>query len=281
MVWFAAFGFAGWLFESVWAVLTQHHWESRGFLYGPICPIYGVGAVGALAIFKLLFAQFGVMPIWEVFLICMVGSAIMEYSISWGMEKAFGTVWWDYTNMPLNLNGRICLPASLLFGAAGVAVVFLLMPLISYVNALVPGFVFELLAIAITIALTIDATLTVTDITNLLQTLNRLDSQMNDRMEGIVSSVRETREGFSSNLSDSRQAAMAQLRETREGISSNISDSRQAAMAQLRETAMNLSGHQQAMLKNMRRFASKKTARAAQLVQEARGTLNERREKKK
>ena len=74
---------------------------------------------------------------------------------------------------------------------------------------------------------------------------------------------------------------MAQLRETREGISSNISDSRQAAMAQLRETAMNLSGHQQAMLKNMRRFASKKTARAAQLVREARSTLNERREKRK
>ncbi len=280
MVWFAAFGFAGWLFESVWAVLTQHHWESRGFLYGPICPIYGVGAVGALIIFKLLFAQFGTMPFWEVFLICMVGSAIMEYSISWGMEKIFGTVWWDYTNMPLNLNGRICLPASLLFGAAGVAVVFLLMPLVSFVNAAVPGFAFELLAIAITIALTIDATLTVTDITNLLQTLNRLDSQMNDRMEGIVSSVRETREGLSSNLSDSRQAAMAQLRETRDDISSNFSDGRQAAMAQLRETAMSLSGHQQALLKNMRRFASKKTARTVKLVREARSTLNERRGKK-
>lgn len=252
MVWFAVFSFAGWLFESVYAVLTQHHWEGRGFLYGPICPIYGVGSIGALVLFKLLFARFGVLPAWEVFLICMVGSAILEYSISWWMEKAFGTVWWDYSNLPLNLHGRICLPASLLFGCAGLAVAYLLLPLVPALNAMVPVAVVELLALLITIAITVDTTLTITDLTNLLQTLNRLDEQMNDRMEGIVVSVRETREGLTSDFSDGRQAAIDQLR----------------------ETASSLSTHQQAMLRNMRRFASDRTAQTVGLIQDARRAVS-------
>lgn len=229
VVWFAVLSFAGWLFESVYAVLTSHHWDARGFLYGPLCPIYGVGGVLALVVFRLLFARFGMLPAWEVFLVCMAGSALMEYGISWGMERAFGTVWWDYSNMPLNLNGRICLPASLLFGLVGVAVVYLLMPVVGVAPAVVPGFVFELLAVAIVIAITADATLTITDITNLLQSINRIDERVNGRMEDIVASVRETREGITSDLADGRQAAALQLR----------------------ETASSLSAHQQVLLRNM------------------------------
>ena len=56
---------------------------------------------------------------WQVFLASATGSAVLEYSTSWVLEKLFHARWWDYSNIPLNLNGRICLPFALCFGTVG------------------------------------------------------------------------------------------------------------------------------------------------------------------
>jgi uncharacterized membrane protein len=121
-VWFTAASLAGWLFESLYAIVRTGHWERRGFLYGPCCPIYGVGLVAAILLFDRPEVVSGDLPPWAVFVLSMCGSAVLEYTVSVAFENLFGAVWWDYSDMPLNLNGRICLPASLLFGLAGVVV---------------------------------------------------------------------------------------------------------------------------------------------------------------
>ena len=71
--------------------------------------------------------QQGLTPEWyQVFLVSMVGSAILEYATSWTLERLFHARWWDYSNMPLNLNGRISVPSSVFFGLGGLLVVYVL-----------------------------------------------------------------------------------------------------------------------------------------------------------
>ena len=111
-VWFIVYSFLGWCFETVYCTATQRQWANRGFLYGPICPIYGCGAVSISIIIELLdFRHAPDLKVWQVFLISMVGSAIMEYLTSWVLEKWFHAYWWDYSDLPLiSTAASVCQP---------------------------------------------------------------------------------------------------------------------------------------------------------------------------
>ena len=125
-VWFVIYSVVGWLWESTYCTIVERTWQNRGFLYGPYCPIYGTGIVGIMLLWHHVLEQ-GTAPAWyEVFFVVMVGSAVLEYVTHWALEKLFHAYWWDYSNMPLNLNGRICLPASTFFGLGGLLVVYVL-----------------------------------------------------------------------------------------------------------------------------------------------------------
>lgn len=128
-VYFIEASFAGWVWECLYSAVKQGRWENRGFLFGPVIPIYGVGTVGMMIIVRLLpDLSAGDVSLWKVFVISVVGSAILEYVTSYVMEWLFHAVWWDYSDLPLNIHGRICLPASLGFGVAGVVIVKYVIP---------------------------------------------------------------------------------------------------------------------------------------------------------
>lgn len=124
-VWFLVFmfyAFAGWLLEVAMSLLQRRKFVNRGFLIGPICPIYGVGAL-ALS----LLVDPGESPL-VIFCVAVVGSAILEYTVSYFMEKIFRVRWWDYTERLFNLNGRICFESIFGFGIIGVLILKLLTP---------------------------------------------------------------------------------------------------------------------------------------------------------
>ena len=109
--------FAGVVVELLWCLMKNGYLESRsGLVYGPLNPLYGVGAVVlTLALYKYrnrssVISLFGGM---------LVGS-VVEYLCSWGQEALFGSRSWDYSAMPFNLNGRICLMYSIFWGFLGV-----------------------------------------------------------------------------------------------------------------------------------------------------------------
>ena len=126
-VWFLLFmtySCAGWAMELVVTLFQKHRITNRGFFIGPICPIYGVGAlVGTLAIGHIE-------NLIAIFCVSVVGAAILEYLTSFFMEKIFRVRWWDYSDQPFNLNGRICLGALLGFGIAGVLIIRVFNPLL-------------------------------------------------------------------------------------------------------------------------------------------------------
>lgn len=109
--------FAGVVVESIWCLLRHGYLESRaGLIYGPFNLLYGAGAV-ALTVALYRFRNRGR---WLSFLGGMLVGSVVEYLCSWGQEALFGSRSWDYSAMPFNLNGRICLLYSCFWGILGV-----------------------------------------------------------------------------------------------------------------------------------------------------------------
>lgn len=112
--------------EVVCKLIEKHKFINRGFLVGPICPIYGYGV---LLIVLLIGPSKG--DILTVFLKSIFVCSILEYLTSYFMEKLFNARWWDYSKKKFNLNGRICLDTMLPFGLLGVFVIYILHPIIA------------------------------------------------------------------------------------------------------------------------------------------------------
>jgi len=120
---FILYALIGWLCEVAYCSIPEKKFVNRGFLNGPYCPIYGVGAL----IIVFFLGPYIHNPV-KVFLIGMVTTSILEYITSWGMEKTFHAKWWDYSSHKFNINGRVCLKNSILFGVMSLALMYVLHP---------------------------------------------------------------------------------------------------------------------------------------------------------
>ena len=95
---FFIFSFLGWVWETIYCSLRVHKLVNRGFLYGPICPIYGFGALLGFIIYDLV--KTGYLPElewWAIFILGFIVSMVLEYPTSWVLEKLFDARWWDYS----------------------------------------------------------------------------------------------------------------------------------------------------------------------------------------
>ncbi|MFD1485421.1 putative ABC transporter permease [Lacticaseibacillus baoqingensis] len=126
VLYFFAYAFIGWLWESGYVSVQKKHWVNSGFLNGPIIPVYGFSMVTVLA---------AIAPWQNNLLVLYVLSAlvitVIEYLTSWLMELLFHARWWDYSKVPLNLNGRVALPISMFWGIGVVVIVKLIHPFVA------------------------------------------------------------------------------------------------------------------------------------------------------
>lgn len=139
---------AGWLWEVGLGAVKNGIVANRGVLHGPWLPVYGRGAVLILVLLKKLRNK----P-WAEFAGIVVVSGCMEYFISWFLEVTHdGQRWWDYSGYFLNLNGRICAAGLLLFGAAGMAVVYIVAPFLDdLLNKVNPGLSIAVAVLLVTV----------------------------------------------------------------------------------------------------------------------------------
>ena len=190
---FIVLSFAGWIYECTYCSFHTGKWQNRGFLYGPICPIYGAGAVGAIMIGHYLPHVFNPQaPWWRIFLITAALSAVLEYLTSYILERLFHAVWWNYSNMPLNLHGRICLPATTLFGLAGLAIVKLLLPVETELAAQTVPLVNESLSLMLAFVVGIDTGLTVDNLIKLGARLDLMQAEFDQVMEVSFARLKST-----------------------------------------------------------------------------------------
>ena len=119
---FAAFG---WVWELFFYYVQQGKFINRGFLHGPWLPIYGVGGLIVL-IFLFVFRRKPVLHLIATVVLC----GVVEYVGGWALETLFHQKWWDYSGYFLNINGRVCAEGLFVFGAAGMAFIYVLAPLL-------------------------------------------------------------------------------------------------------------------------------------------------------
>ena len=181
---FMLFSFIGWVYECTFCTITNKKWSNRGFLYGPICPIYGSGATLAMLIFSYVPSLSYESPWWKIFLICMIGSAILEYTTSYVLEKKFHALWWDYSNLPFNLNGRISLPTAMAFGVAGIIVVKYILPVIEQIPIQNYPLATEAIAMLLMAMGGADLALTVASLTELIARMDSMEEAFNQKIEG-------------------------------------------------------------------------------------------------
>ncbi len=122
-IYFFLYSFLGWCSEVIFATLKTGKFVNRGFLNGPVCPIYGTGVVLLLLC---------LMPLkkypWAVFFVSVILCSALEFLTGFVLEKIFHKKWWDYSNRKFNIGGFICPEMSLLWGIAAIAVLYGIQP---------------------------------------------------------------------------------------------------------------------------------------------------------
>lgn len=119
---FAVFSFIGWAYESLYYTIQQRKWVNSGFLSTCFCPIYGIGAM-----LDMIFLGW-IENTYVLFLAGMLITTILEYFVSWLLEMLFHQRWWDYTNWPVNIHGRVCLIGGVAFGILTVLLIKFIAP---------------------------------------------------------------------------------------------------------------------------------------------------------
>lgn len=123
IVYFFTYAFLGWALETIFCLVTLGTFLKRGFLYGPICPMYGYAAISMIYFLRKIKSN-----TISKFFLCMILFTIFEYIVAVVLEALFGLRWWDYSNERFNFQGRISLPYSIAWGIIGVVFVEMIHP---------------------------------------------------------------------------------------------------------------------------------------------------------
>ena len=167
---FFVYGFLGWCTEVAFAAFKERRFVNRGFLNGPICPIYGVGVTMVIWCLD---------PVRENLLILYVASVILvtvlEGLTGYAMDKIFHNKWWDYSNMPMNIGGYVCVLFSLIWGVACVAIVDVIHPIIFKGLEWIPYIVGVVLIVILMFTLCADLYVTASGIIKMNRRLERME----------------------------------------------------------------------------------------------------------
>lgn len=210
LLYFFIYGILGWCAEVAFAAVKERRFVNRGFLNGPICPIYGVGVVMVVVFLE---------PFEDQWLLLYLASAVLvtliEGMTGYVLDKLFHHKWWDYSELPLNIGGYVCLLFSVVWGVACVVIVKAVHPLAGDLCALIPLGAGILILSVLSAALAADLTVTVGGIL-------RWNRQL-DAMEKIAADLRELSGKMGENIYENVMDTM----ELREKVDAAVEEKRQ------------------------------------------------------
>lgn len=190
ILYFFFYSAVGWAFESIYCSIGERKLINRGFLTGPMCPIYGTGT---LVMEILLYNPFRDNPI-AVFFLGMLFCDIVEYLTSFIMEKLFNARWWDYKDELLNIKGRICLKHTIIWGMGSLAFVKIVHPRIEVLFGNLSDRTIKITVIVILSVFVVDvifAVIKALDIRKLHTKLIELKETITSNTSEIISAVDE------------------------------------------------------------------------------------------
>lgn len=217
VLYFFFYSAAGWLMESIYCSLAKRKWINRGFLTGPMCPIYGTGAVALLVCLSPIKDSYAIPSILKpvlLFIVGMIVADIVEFITSVLMEKLFHARWWDYSDRKFNIQGRICLRNSLYWGIATIVFFYIVHPPVEEIISMIPtNIVYIILGLifAVFLADLINAVRTALDIRKLMDKMRSMKENIEQKMAEFQQSVSKRTEqsswagDFSARLTETKE----------------------------------------------------------------------------
>ena len=225
LAFFLIYSCTGWCLEVIFAAATTGQLVNRGFLNGPVCPIYGFGMVIVL---------FTLTPLQNSVLLLYIGGVILPSALElvggWALYKLYHTRWWDYSDFPFNIGGYICLEFSLLWGVGTLVVMRIVHPVVAGLVDMVPPFVGFVVMCVLYAVYAADVVVTAFAASGLAKTL--------DAMEQLADSIHAVSDAMTQLLGTTTLNADQKLDEQRLQLKLAAAEAREAAPEKraLRET---------------------------------------------
>ena len=185
LAYFLIYSCLGWCLEVVYAAVTTGKLVNRGFLNGPVCPIYGFGMVIVL---------YALTPLVDNTLLLYLGGVILpsvlELVGGWALYKLYRTRWWDYSDYPFNIGGYICLEFCLLWGVGTLVVMRIVHPIIAGLVAMVPTLVGVILMCILYAVYATDVVATAIAASTLADTLDTME-KLGDSIHAVSDAMTE------------------------------------------------------------------------------------------
>ena len=180
---FLLYSFFGWIMESIYCFIVDKKFVNRGFLIGPVCPIYGIGCIVIIA----FLGKYKGDPI-VLFCMAVIICSILEYFTSYIMEKIFKTRWWDYSQKKYNLNGRICLNNIIAFGVLGLILTYFIHPFVKDILLMINPVLLKVVTSILLILFLVDVSVSTKIIYRIKGVENKV---LTDQTEEINAKVKE------------------------------------------------------------------------------------------
>ena len=185
LAYFLIYSCLGWCLEVVYAAVTTGKLVNRGFLNGPVCPIYGFGMVIVL---------YALTPLVDNTLLLYLGGVILPSALElvggWALYKLYRTRWWDYSDYPFNIGGYICLEFCLLWGVGTLVVMRIVHPIIAGLVAMVPTLVGVILMCILYAVYATDVVATAIAASTLADTLDTME-KLGDSIHAVSDAMTE------------------------------------------------------------------------------------------
>lgn len=197
---FFCYSFIGWIWETIYCSFRAKKFVYRGFLLGPITPIYGFGVLGVL----YFIAPYQNREI-VVFGLAFVLVTLLEYVTSFLLEELFQASLWDYKDVPLNINGRVAVPVSIFWGLCCLFIIEVLNPRLMIV---VIGWVDRFgifLPLVLLMAISFDLGFTLSSVHSFRRGLNEISNAIQEKKEQLQLAVEENKDASTQRLSEIRQ----------------------------------------------------------------------------
>ncbi len=244
---FFIYSFLGWCTEVAFAAVKQKKFVNRGFLNGPLCPIYGIGVTVVVAVLEPYMDHLLMLYLMSAFLV-----TALEYVTGALLEKIFHHKWWDYSEVPFNIKGYVCIPFSLIWGAACVMIVKFIHPALYRAVSFMPEYLGMVLLTFLCGLILADVYVTVTGILKLNRRL--------DKMEQIANELRHVSEQIGESIYQNMMDGM----EKQEQIRAKAEELKQ----RYEEMLENLRGTERRILSAFPKMKSKKYGRHIEELRE-------------
>lgn len=201
---FSIYSFIAWCMETTYATIKNHKFVNRGFLSGPFCPMYGFGALILVRVLTPLVHY----NLFLFFIAATLLTSIIEYITGYILEKLFNSTWWDYSEDPFNINGRICLLFSLLWGVLSILFIKIIHPFFSNFSSIVYNYYGRLFLNILFLYFILDFTATLVSLSKLnflLGQLNVIYTQAKSTLENFKDTASEKTEYIDIVLNELKQ----------------------------------------------------------------------------